>query len=264
MSVDQGRAPRDLNSAPPYISVTVTALNEEDNVRPQIAEIAAALDGLYDYEIVWVDDGSTDRSAQVVEELMCDPDGPAKDRLRLIKHTKSAGKSRGLMTCAKAAEGILLVHIDADLQNDAQDIPEMIKAFEAAGGIGKVGTVAGQRRRRRDTLLKRFSSRTANRVRRALLKDRTRDTGCGLKLIPRHLFIELPYFEGMHRYIPALIARTGQSIELVTVNDRPRVAGASKYGFWDRLWVGIGDMLMVWWMIRRYRKTGEVVEVDAK
>ncbi len=248
----------------PWVSLVIPALNEEENIAPLVTEIAAAMDGKHDYEILFIDDGSDDGTAAVIEGLMTDAQAPAAGRIRLVKHGQRAGKSAGLLTAARAARGTLLVTMDADLQNDPLDVPEMLKAFEAGGGLGTVGVVAGQRRRRRDTVLKRLSSRTANRIRRALLKDRTKDTGCGLKLVPRDIFLELPHFEGMHRFIPALAARLGYSIELQSVNDRERVAGVSKYGFWNRLWVGIGDMLTVWWLIRRYRKPGQSVEVTTK
>ncbi len=264
MSPTADSAPAQPTRKPPWISLVIPALNEEENIKPLVGEIAAALDGVHDYEILFVDDGSDDGTAAVIEGLMADPATPAAGRIRLLKHAKRAGKSAGLLTSARAARGTLLVTMDADLQNDPLDVPEMVKAFEAGGGLGKVGVVAGQRRRRRDTLLKRLSSRTANRVRRALLKDRTHDTGCGLKLVPREIFLELPHFEGMHRFIPALAARLGYSIELQSVNDRERLAGLSKYGFWNRLWVGIGDMLTVWWLIRRYSKPGEVAEITGK
>ncbi|MEQ8654012.1 MAG: glycosyltransferase family 2 protein [Kiloniellales bacterium] len=261
MSPTDNAAEAGATANPPWVSLVIPALNEEENIAPLVAEIAAAMDGKLDYEILFVDDGSDDKTAAVIEGLMADSTAPAAGRIRLVKHERRAGKSAGLLTSARAARGTLLVTMDADLQNDPLDVPEMVKTFEAGGGLGKVGVVAGQRRRRRDTLLKRFSSRTANRVRRALLKDRTRDTGCGLKLVPRDIFLELPHFEGMHRFIPALVARLGYSIELQSVNDRERVAGVSKYGFWNRLWVGIGDMLTVWWLIRRYSKPGNSVEV---
>lgn len=245
----------------PWISLAISALNEEENVGPLVSEIAAALDGRYDYEIVIVDDGSTDGTAAVLEGMMRDPNAPAAGRLRLVQHERKTGKTTGTVSAARAARGTLLVLLDADLQNDPADIPQMLETFEKAGGLGKVGLVEGQRKRRRDTLMKRFSSRTANYIRRKLLKDKTRDTGCGLKVVPREIFMKLPYFEGMHRYIAALIAGMGYEIVLQPVNDRPRVAGVSKYGFWNRLWVGIGDMLMVWWMIRRFRNPGRIGEV---
>jgi len=239
----------------------MAAYNEEANIAPLVEEIAAVLDGGFDYEVVFVDDGSDDRTAAVIEGLIRDPQAPAAGRLRLLRHRQRCGKSTGVMTCARAARGALLVLMDADRQNDPADIPAMVARFESEGGLGKVGVVDGQRRKRRDSLVKRISSRTANRIRRALLKDKTRDTGCGLKLVPRQIYVQLPFFEGMHRYIPALVGRMGYDIALQAVNDRPRIAGVSKYGFWDRLWVGIGDMLMVWWLIRRYRNPGKSVEV---
>ncbi len=254
-------AAQNATAPTPWISVVMAALNEEENLGPLVGEIAAALDGRIDYEIVITDDASTDGSVALLEGMMKDPDAPAAGRLRVMRHQKTSGKSAGVMTAAKAARGTLLVLMDADRQNDPQDIPQMIAAFEAGGGLGVVGAVDGQRKRRRDTVVKRLSSRSANAIRRSLLNDKTRDTGCGLKLVPRSIYVELPFFEGMHRYIPALVGRMGYGIALQPVNDRPRVAGVSKYGFWNRLWVGIGDLLMVWWLIRRYRNPGEISEV---
>jgi len=239
----------------------MAAYNEEANIVPLVEEIAAALESCFDYEVVFADDCSDDRTAAVIEGLIRAPQAPAAGRLRLLRHGKRCGKSTGLMTCARAARGALLILMDADRQNDPADIPAMIDCFESEGGLGKVGVVDGQRRKRRDTVVKRISSRTANRIRRALLNDKTCDTGCGLKLVPRGIYVHLPFFEGMHRYIPALVGRMGYRIALQPVNDRPRIAGVSKYGFWNRLWVGIGDMLMVWWLIRRYRNPGKSVEV---
>ncbi|GAB5471808.1 MAG: glycosyltransferase family 2 protein [Rhodospirillales bacterium] len=247
----------------PRISLVIPALNEAENIAPLVGEIAAALEAGPSYEIVFVDDGSDDGTAEAVKALMDNPNTAAAGRVRLLRHGRRAGKSAGLLTAAEAARGTLLVTMDADRQNDPSDVPALVAAFDASGGLGKVGVVAGQRRRRRDTLLKRVSSRTANAVRKSLLKDETRDTGCGLKLIPRDVFLRLPQFEGMHRFLPALAARLGYSIALVTVNDRLRVAGISKYGLWNRLWVGIGDMLATWWLIRRHRLPGEVQEIAA-
>lgn len=243
------------------VTLLIPAFNEEDNVKPLVEEIAQTLDPGLAYEILFVDDASTDGTVAAVRALMADPPaGPA--RLRLLRHERQCGKSTALLSGAEAARGRLLVLMDGDLQNDPRDVAALLAAFEAGGGLGRVGVVQGQRRRRRDTMFKRLSSRTANHVRRTLLNDRTVDTGCGLKLVPRDLYLTLPRFEGMHRFTPALVGRTGLSVELAAVNDRPRAAGVSKYGLWNRLWVGIGDMLMVWWLIRRYRRPGAVTEID--
>ncbi|MEO1193948.1 MAG: glycosyltransferase [Pseudomonadota bacterium] len=247
----------------PWISLVIPALNEAENIAPLVQEIAAALDSGPSYEIVFVDDGSDDATAAEIETLMADSEAPAAGRVRLLRHQRRAGKSAALLTAAEAARGTLLVTMDADRQNDPLDVPALLAAFEAGGGLGTVGVVAGQRRKRRDTVVKRLSSRTANAVRKSMLRDKTRDTGCGLKLIPRAVFLKLPQFEGMHRFLPALAARLGYTIALQEVNDRLRTAGISKYGFWNRLWVGIGDMLATWWLIRRHRLPGEVTEVEA-
>ncbi len=250
--------------ARPQISLVIPVMNEEENVEPLVREIAEALDGKFAYEVVFVDDASTDATAAVIEALMADPKTPGAGRVRMIQHTKRAGKSGAVITAATWARGDLLVMMDGDRQNDPQDVPALVAAFEAAGGHGRVGVVDGQRRKRRDTVIKRLSSRTANAVRRGLLRDKTKDTGCGLKLLPREVLLSLPRFDGMHRFIPALVGRLNVEIVLQPVNDRPRVAGVSKYGFWNRLWVGIGDMLTVWWMIRRNRHPGTVTEIESK
>jgi len=245
------------------VSLVIPMHDEEANVRPLVEEIGTVLSNDLDYEIVLIDDASQDGTIAAIQALMRDPELPVARRVRLLKHQSRTGKSGAIFTGAGAARGTLLVLMDGDLQNDPRDIAAMLQTFEARGGLGKVGLVQGQRRRRRDTWLKRLSSRTANHVRRALLRDKTVDTGCGLKLLPREVMVSLPRFDGMHRFTPALVGRTGLSIELVPVNDRPRVAGVSKYGLWNRLWVGIGDLLTVWWLIRRFRRPGEIVELRA-
>lgn len=222
------------------------ARNERENLGPLFAEIDQALSDVVDFELVFIDDGSSDGTLEEALRLAA-----KHPRLRVIKHLGSAGKAAGLLTAARAARAELLVTIDADGQNDPADIAKMLAAWRQAPREARLGLVAGQRIRRRDTVIKRLSSRSANWIRRKLLKDGTRDTGCGLKLMPRQVFFQLPFFAGMHRFFPALISRLGLKVALVDVQDRARRAGVSKYGFWNRLWVGIGDMLTVWWLIKR-------------
>jgi glycosyltransferase involved in cell wall biosynthesis len=239
-------------TAAPEITLVIPALNERENIAPLVAEIAEALEGKVAFEVLFVDDGSTDGTPdEIARALRSDP------RIRALAHDRRCGKSAALLTGVRAARATLIVTLDADRQNDPADLPAMLAAYREAPA-GTVGCVAGQRVRRRDTLLKRFSSRTANRVRRGLLKDDTRDAGCGFKLFPRDAFLAMPHFEGMHRFLPALAKRQGLAIRLVDVKDRPRAAGTTKYGIWNRLWVGIGDLLAVWWLIRRHRRPGSV------
>jgi dolichol-phosphate mannosyltransferase len=151
------------------------------------------------------------------------------------------------------------VTLDGDGQNDPSFIPALLDAL--AAGAPRVGLVAGQRVRRRDSWFKQLQSEIANRVRSAILRDGTRDTGCGLKAFPRDLFLMLPYFDGLHRFLPALVRREGHEIAYVQVIDRPRRHGVSNYGMWDRLWVGILDLFGVWWLIRRRKQVPQVTEV---
>jgi dolichol-phosphate mannosyltransferase len=158
-----------------------------------------------------------------------------------------------------AARAPLIVTLDGDCQNDPSFIPAMVRALESGGA--RVGLVAGQRVGRRDSRFKRLQSRIANAVRGAILRDGTRDTGCGLKAFRRETFLALPYFDGVHRFLPALVRRDGYEVAYVDVIDRPRLHGRSNYGFWDRLWVGILDLAGVWWLIRRRKRIPRIAEV---
>ena len=160
---------------------------------------------------------------------------------------------------AHAARAPILVTIDGDGQNDPAFIPSLVR--ELTEGGSRFGLAAGQRVRRKDTGFKKFQSRVANAVRGAILRDGTRDTGCGLKAIRREVYLQLPYFDALHRFMPALVRRDGHEVALVDVIDRPRMAGASKYGFFDRLWVGILDLAGVWWLIRRRKAPPHVQEL---
>ncbi len=244
-----------MSNAPlnPAISVIVPVRNEAGNVAPLVNEIAAALSGRA-FEVVYVNDGSTDGTEAGLLELMAD-----RPWLRQVRHAQSCGQSAAIRTGARAARGRIVVTIDGDGQNDPAFIPKLVEALEQ--GAPRIGLVAGQRVGRKATGFKRFQSRVANGVRSRVLRDGTRDTGCGLKAIERELFLSLPYFDALHRFLPALVRREGREIGYVDVVDRPRGAGVSNYGFFDRLWVGILDLAGVWWLVRRRRRVPEATEI---
>ncbi len=227
------------------LSVVVPVRNEQDNIAPLIAEIRAALDPVVKYEIVYVNDGSTDGTPQRLAEI-----AESCPQLTVIHHQQSCGQSTAVRTGVKAAQGDWIATLDGDGQNDPADIPKLI----AAVGEG-VALVGGNRRHaRRDTWIKRISSVIANNVRSAMLGDHTPDTGCGLKLIRRDTFLDLPYFDHMHRFLPALVIRSGGQVVSVAVNHRPRERGVSNYGTLDRLLVGIVDLFGVAWLQRRAKR----------
>jgi dolichol-phosphate mannosyltransferase len=237
----------------PVVSVVVPVRNESGNIAPLVAEIAAALTGRA-FEIVYVDDGSTDATDQELRALV-----QAHAWLRQIRHETSCGQSAAIRTGVAMARAPLIVTIDGDGQNDPAFIPALIAAFAAGGS--RVGLAAGQRVGRKATSFKKLQSRIANAIRGSVLKDGTRDTGCGLKAFRRDLFLILPYFDGLHRFLPALVRREGLEIVYVEVVDRPRRHGASNYGFWDRLWIGMVDLFGVWWLIRRKKRIPQSVEI---
>jgi dolichol-phosphate mannosyltransferase len=228
------------------LSVVIPAHNEAENVGPLVREIVGALGGRGDYEIVVVDDGSTDATGERLAEL-----ARTTPCLRSVRHPASRGQSFAIATGVKAARGAWIATLDGDGQNDPADIPKLLALRAGGGAASGPLLVAGYRKKRRDTWLKRVSSRVANAVRGRLLGDRTPDTGCGLKLFEREAFLALPHFDHMHRFLPALFIRAGGRVVSVEVGHRPRQRGRSHYGMLDRLFVGIGDMLGVWWLIRR-------------
>ncbi len=242
----------EATSQSPVISVVVPVRNEAGNVAPLVAEIAAALAGRR-FEVVYVNDGSSDTTASEIRELMRE-----RPWLRQIRHARSCGQSAALRTGVTAARAPIVVTLDGDGQNNPSFLPKLVETLEQ--GAPRIGLVAGQRVGRKASGFKRFQSRVANAVRNAILRDGTRDTGCGLKAFPRDLFLRLPYFDGLHRFLPALIRREGYDIAYVDVVDRPRGHGISNYGFWDRLWVGILDLVGVWWLIRRKKPGPEILE----
>ena len=229
------------------MSVVIPAKDEAGNLPGLVTEIGAALAGR-PFEVLVVDDGSTDETGRVLAEMAA----ASAPWLRHIRHAQSCGQSASIRTGVRYARGRVIVTIDGDGQNDPRFIPQMLSAMEADGG--DVAMVAGERQGRKASWGKRYGSRAANGLRRTLLNDGTRDTGCGLKAIRREIFLELPYFDGWHRYLPALVKREGGSVRYVDVVDRERVFGASHYGLWDRAAVGILDLFGVWWLMRRRRR----------
>jgi dolichol-phosphate mannosyltransferase len=230
----------------------VPVKNEAGNIAPLIAEIAAALQGRH-FEIVYVNDGSEDETDAELLNLMAQ--WPC---LRQIRHDKSFGQSAAVRTGVVMARAPIVVTLDGDGQNDPAYTPQMIAMLEASPNIG---LVAAQRVGRKATISKKLQSRIANKVRGAVLKDGTRDTGCGMKAFRRDLFLSLPYFDGIHCFLPALVRREGLDIGYVDVVDRPRRLGISNYGMWNRLWVGLLDMAGVWWLIRRRKQIPRPEEV---
>ena len=239
----------------PRLSVVVPVKNEAGNVAPLIAEIEAACAALAPFEIIYVNDGSTDATPTILNDLM-----QTKPHLRVLMHKTSCGQSAAVRSGAHAASAPIIVTIDGDGQNDPAYIPALVNALEQGGA--KTGLAAGQRVGRKDTGFKKMQSRIANAVRGWVLKDGTRDTGCGLKAIRRTVYLNLPYFDALHRFMPALVKRDGYDVALVDVKDRPRLTGVSNYGFFDRLWVGMGDLMGVAWLCRRRRKIADVKEVQ--
>jgi glycosyltransferase involved in cell wall biosynthesis len=239
-----------MTTTNPTVSVVVPVRNEAGNIAPLVAEIAAALNGQWVFEVVYVDDGSTDGTGAELDQLM-------KERpwLRRIHHKQSCGQSAAVRTGVTAARAAIVVTLDGDGQNDPAFIPALVRTLENGA---RVGLVAGQRVGRKASGFKKFQSRIANLVRGAVLRDGTRDTGCGLKAFRRDIFLRLPYFDGLHRFLPALVRREGYAIGYVDVVDRPRTHGVSNYGMWDRLWVGILDLAGVWWLIRRKKRIPEM------
>jgi dolichol-phosphate mannosyltransferase len=240
--------------AVPTVSVVVPVKNEAANIAPLVAEIVTAL-GARRFEIIYVNDGSSDGSEQELVALM-----RGRPWLRQIRHAVSCGQSAAVRTGVASARAPIVVTLDGDGQNDPAFIPKLIEAIEKGPGVG---LVAGQRVGRKASGFKRFQSRIANAVRGSVLRDGTRDTGCGLKAFRRDVFLALPYFDGLHRFLPALVKREGYAIAYVDVVDRQRRHGLSNYGMWDRLWVGILDLAGVWWLIRRKRRVPVVSEVKS-
>lgn len=240
----------------PDLSLVAPLHDEAESVGPLVAAVAAAAPGLGRFELVLVDDGSTDGTSAAVLRA-----AEGLGFVRLVGHDRRAGQSAAIHTGVRAARGALVCTLDGDGQNPPAEIVKLLAALEAGALPSGVGLIAGQRVGRRDTASKRLASRAANAIRSAMLRDGTRDTGCGLKLFRREDFLALPYFDHMHRFLPALFARDGWGVLHVDVAHAPRTAGRSKYTNLSRALVGAVDLLGVAWLIRR-RKRARGVELD--
>lgn len=231
----------------PLLAIIVPVKNEAENILPLIAEIQASLSGRADFEIIYVDDGSNDQTPARLRDA-----ARLHANLRVLRHRLSCGQSAAVASGVRAARARLIATLDGDGQNDPADIPLLLARLLAeAPERQDFLLIAGHRQKRRDTGIRRLSSRIANRVRAGLLGDDTPDTGCGLKLFTRAAFLDMPRFDHMHRFLPALMIRRGGKVVSVPVNHRPRERGVSKYGVWNRLWVGIVDLFGVMWLQSR-------------
>ncbi|MEM9814597.1 MAG: glycosyltransferase family 2 protein [Pseudomonadota bacterium] len=240
----------------PRFTVVAPMLNEAENVARMAEEIAAACAHLAPFEAVFVNDGSTDGTADAIASAR-----QQHPWLREVRHAKPSGQSAAVRSGVIAATAPIICTIDGDGQNPPSEIPKLVAPLIAPDADPRLGLVAGQRVGRQDTTSKRLASRAANALRARLLRDQTRDTGCGLKAFPRDLFLQLPFFDHLHRYLPALVKREGYRVALVDVSHRAREAGSSKYTNIGRAIVGITDLFGVWWLIRR-RRVAEVTHQD--
>lgn len=237
----------------PAVSVVIPVRDERENVTALLGEIDAAAIGR-PYEVIFVDDGSTDGGDAVLDAL-----ATRHAHVRVLHHDRSAGQSAAILTGARHARAPVLATLDGDGQNDPAFLPDLLAVLDERPDVG---LVAGERERRADRPFKRLASRTANALRRRLLADATRDTGCGLKAIRREVYLGLPFFDTNHRFLPALVLREGHAVVHVPVVDRPRAHGRSKYGVLDRALVGLPDLVGVMWLQRRRRVLPRIREHD--
>ena len=237
------------------MTVVVPIFNEQDNIKPLLKEIAEVAKSLPISEIIYVDDASTDSTYEVLKNLRHE-----YPMLRILKHIDNAGQSAALWTGIKNASNDTIITLDGDGQNDPADIRILYDSYTSYKNKMPKIMVMGERIKRKDTWVKRKSSKLANGVRAWLLKDYTKDTGCSLKLFKRKDYLNLPYFDHMHRYLPALMMRDGARIMHVGVSHRPRVTGVSKYGTWDRLSAALSDLWGVYWLMKRGRREFDATE----
>jgi dolichol-phosphate mannosyltransferase len=237
------------------LSVVVPVCNEAENVEPLVREIHAALSAR-SYEMIFIDDGSTDETAAILRRLKTE-----FSTLRVLRHSFRSGQSAAVASGVRAARAPWVATLDGDGQNDPADIPRLLAERDSPAGRGVQLFMGNRKASRKDTAFRKLQSNIANSVRSGLLGDGTPDTGCGIKLFSRDLFLELPRFDHMHRFLPALFQRHGARVVSVPVSHRPRLRGTSKYGMLNRLWVGIVDICGVMWLRRRY-KPGLLVRED--
>jgi dolichol-phosphate mannosyltransferase len=237
------------------LSVVVPVCNEAENVEPLAREIDAALNNRA-YEMIFVNDGSTDETAAILKKLK-----GSLPTLRVLSHSFRSGQSAAVASGVRAARAPWVATLDGDGQNDPADIPKLIAARDGPEGRGVQLFMGNRKASRKDTAFRKLQSSVANGVRSSLLGDGTPDTGCGIKLFSREVFMDLPRFDHMHRFLPALFQRHGTRVVSVPVSHRPRTRGTSKYGMLNRLWVGIVDIGGVMWLRRRY-KSGLLVRED--
>ena len=228
------------------VTVVVPAKDEAENLPILLNEIETALSGRA-FEVIVIDDGSSDGSDIVLQDFAA-----AHDWLRPVRHELSCGQSCSVRTGVLHARGDVIATIDGDGENNPAYIPELLDALKTAGP--SVALAAGQRLGRKASLAKRYASRFANKLRGAILQDKTRDSGCGLKALRRDVFLQLPYFDSWHRFLPALVIREGYGVVHIDVQDRQRRHGTSKYGIFDRALVGVLDLVGMWWLRRRRKK----------
>lgn len=255
MSRIDPEAQREPGAAPRLaLSVVAPMYNEAGGARALVDEIAAALKDV-DHEIIIVDDCSTDDTRAVLRAAR-----EAHPQLRILTHAANAGQSRAVHTGVAAARAPVIAMLDGDGQNDPADIMALFNTLTAPDAPASLAMAAGERRNRQDTAAKKWASRLANSLRKRLLRDGADDTGCGLKVFDRAAFLRLPYFDHMHRYLPALMRREGLEVAFLPVSHRPRVHGASKYTNFGRLMVGLRDLAGVTWLLARARSPGRIGE----
>lgn len=236
------------------VSAVIPCKNERDNLAFLVDEVGNALEGR-PFELIIVDDGSDDGTDILLKEM-----AQTRPWLRHLRHEKSCGQSNAVRTGLLFAKGEFIATLDGDGQNDPAFFPQMVDALKEKGP--DYALAAGQRMKRTDGWIKKHGSRFANAVRQSMLKDNTRDSGCGLKVIRRDVFLNLPFFESWHRFLPALVVREGLKVIHIDVIDRGRSHGTSKYGIFDRLWVGIIDLFGVLWLRKRRKKIPQISEID--